>query len=72
MPAPAGPGDARDTLKMIMFILLVVFIAWFFMGGKDRAENVNEPFLNPAAPIDSGEEFGPGDRDADGARVYSW
>jgi len=55
--APQAP-DALSVLKMILFILFIVFIVWFFFGGKDRAENTSEPFLHPAAPLDSGDEFG--------------
>lgn len=53
-----GGGGAHEALKIILIALFVIFLGWFFLGGKDRAENTDEPFIAPAAPLDSGEEFG--------------
>lgn len=67
-----GGGGLHPEILKILFVLLIIFIAWFFFGGKDRAENVNEPFLHPAAPIDSGDEFGPVKKGETAPVVHAW
>ena len=58
MSQSAGGGGLHPELKGFLFVLLVIFLAWLFLGGKENAKNTQQPFLYPAAPIGSGEEHG--------------
>ena len=49
---------AWDHLKGIIIILVILWFVWFFTGGPQRAGN-DKPFIKPAAPIDTGEKYGP-------------
>lgn len=67
-----GGGGLHPEIGKILLVLFVLFLAWFIFGGRDRAKNVSEPFLHPAAPIDSGEEFGPTGKGEQKPFVHSW
>ena len=71
MSSEGGGGIPSEIVKVLL-ILLLIFLAWFFFGGKDRATNTNKPFLHPAAPIDSGEEFGPTKKGEETPAVHPW
>ncbi len=46
-------------LKAVIFILILIWIVWFIMGGARQDPAVENPFIKPAAPIDSGKTYGP-------------
>ena len=50
--------NAVNELKGFILILIVLWLVWFFTGGPQRAGN-DKPFIKPAAPIDTGEVYGP-------------
>lgn len=72
MSSGEGGGGLHPDLKGLLFILLLVWLAWYFVGGKDRAKNTDKPFLYPAAPIDSGEAYGPTDTNVEKPTVHAW
>ena len=49
---------AVKHLMELIFVLIILWIVWFFAGGPQRAGN-DKPFIKPAAPIDTGEKYGP-------------
>ena len=70
--AGGGGGGAHVELKGLLLILLLIFIAWFFSGAKERAKNVNKPFLHPASPVDSGEEYGVTKKGEIKPTIHAW
>ena len=49
---------AFQHLKGLILILIILWFVWFFFGGPQR-DTKNDPFIKPAAPIDSGQTYGP-------------
>ena len=49
---------AFQHLMEIIFVLVILWFIWFFTGGPGRAGN-DKPFIKPAAPVDTGEKYGP-------------
>ena len=49
---------AWEHLRGIIIILIVLWFVWFFTGGPQRLGN-DKPFIKPAAPLDTGEKYGP-------------
>ncbi len=49
---------AFKHLMEVVLVLVVLWFVWFFTGGPQRADN-DKPFIKPAAPIDTGETYGP-------------
>ena len=49
---------AWDHLKGIIFILVILWFVWFFTGGQNKP-GTDKPFIKPAAPVDTGEKYGP-------------
>ena len=73
MSASEGGGfKLPKEIKAALFILFVIFLAWYSLGGKDRAKNVNQPFLYPDSPVNSGTEYGPTGVGDSTATVHSW
>ena len=68
----SGGGGLHPELSKILLVLVAIFLVWFFVGGRERAKNVNEPFLHPASPVDSGTEYGPTHKGQQKPVVHSW
>lgn len=51
--------EALKDLKWLIGIMVIIWFVWFFTGGPQRFERNSKPFLRPAAPIDTGETYGP-------------
>ncbi|MFA6324701.1 MAG: hypothetical protein WCX46_00515 [Candidatus Paceibacterota bacterium] len=49
---------AWEHLKGIIVILIVLWLVWFFAGGPEKGQT-DKPFIKPAAPLDTGETYGP-------------
>ena len=49
---------ALKHLGELIIFLVILWLVWFFMGGAQHAGN-DKPFIKPAAPIDTGEKYGP-------------
>jgi len=47
-----------DDLKAVIFILILLWIIWFVAGGASQV-GMEGPFIKPAAPIDTGQTYGP-------------
>lgn len=52
---------AWDHLKWLIFVLIGLWFIWFFTGGPQKVNqnDLNKPFIRPAAPLDTGEVYGP-------------
>ncbi len=46
-------------LKAVILILVLIWIVWFIMGGARQDPAADNPFIKPAAPVDSGKTYGP-------------
>ncbi len=53
-----GGGGAMTDLKWAIGLLVVLWFAWYFTGGS-TSPNTDKPFIKPAAPLDTGEVYGP-------------
>ncbi len=51
-----------SDLKVLIFIIIGIWIIWFISGGARHPEATQGPFIKPAAPLDSGEIYGPNQR----------
>jgi len=49
---------AFQHLMEVILVLVILWFIWFFTGGQYRASN-DQPFIKPAAPLDTGEKYGP-------------
>jgi len=67
-----GGINLHPDLAWLLFMILVLFLAWTFAGGKDRAKNTSKPFLYPASPVDSGDEYGPVKKGEVKPTVHAW
>ncbi len=47
-----------DLLKFTLFVLVLLWIGWFLVGGPERGKT-GLPFLSPPAPLGTGEIYGP-------------
>jgi len=47
----------KHLLEFIGF-LVVLWLIWFFTGGPARSDK-DKPYINPAAPISTGDTYGP-------------
>jgi hypothetical protein len=43
--------EAIKDLKWLLAILVIIWIVWFFMGGKLHQAATSGPFINPPAII---------------------
>ena len=50
--------EVLKELKWLLIILVVMWVIWFLTGGATKFES-QKPFIKPAAPLDSGEVYGP-------------
>lgn len=51
--------DAVKDLKWLLIILIGLWFIWFFAGGRMHPKAVEGPFLEPPAPLDGGNVYGP-------------
>ena len=49
---------ALDHLKGFIFILILLWIAWFLAGGPSKPDK-DKPYIHPAQPIGTGDTYGP-------------
>ena len=49
---------AFKHLMELVFVLIILWFVWFFTGGQYRPDT-DKPFIKPAAPLDTGEKYGP-------------
>ncbi len=49
---------AIKELMGFILILILLWIIWFFTGGPSRSDK-DKPYVNPAAPISTGDTYGP-------------
>lgn len=54
---PSSGTTAGQDLLMFLGVLVLIFIVWVFTGGPDRYISHQGPFLNPPAPIGSGDAY---------------
>lgn len=56
-------NDPMKALKWFIGAFIILWILWFIFVGPEKAgERAEKPFIKPAAPLDSGEVYGPGER----------
>ncbi len=48
-----------SELKGFLLILLAIWVIWFMLGGAQHDSAKAGPFIEPAAPIDNGQIYGP-------------
>src|SRR3989344_7230169 len=58
-------GSATSDLWWFVAIMIALWILWYATGGPSRPEAWRGPFIEPPAPISTGEIYG-----ADGANRY--
>jgi len=46
-----------SDLKWLIFILVILWFAWFLTGGPKHTERLKGPFLKPPAPMDTGDIY---------------
>ncbi len=51
-------GGSRKILKEFFGWMLFLWLLWFWSGGPLRIEQIDQPFLKPPSPLNSGEDFG--------------
>lgn len=51
--------EAIKDLKWLLAILVVLWFVWYFMGGSMHKAATSGPFVNPPAPLDNGQTYGP-------------
>jgi hypothetical protein len=49
---------AWKHLLELIGVLIILWFVWFFTGGPERSQNA-KPFINPPAPINNGQTYGP-------------
>ncbi len=47
-----------DIVKFTIFLVVILWIGWFLIGGPQN-QRTGLPFLKPPSPLDSGEIYGP-------------
>ena len=52
--------DAKNDLYFVIFVLILLGIAWLVTGGPSRSDS-QFPFLKPPPPLGSGELYGEGE-----------
>ena len=52
-------GDAKSDLLWVAGVFLLLGLVWLVGGGPARQEATQGPFLEPPAPLGSGEVYGP-------------
>ena len=54
-----GTGnEALKDLKWIIALFIALWVLWLYTGGPARMTK-NNPFIKPAAPLDTGKTYGP-------------
>ena len=57
MSAGGSGSGAMNDLKLFILIIIVLWIVWYLIGHAGGSK----PFIKPAAPLDTGETYGPND-----------
>ncbi|MBI4117977.1 MAG: hypothetical protein HY455_00320 [Parcubacteria group bacterium] len=52
-----------EVLRWALVGLGIIFAVWYFGGGQGRSSSFSGPFLNPPAPISTGDAYGPSGSD---------
>lgn len=47
----------HPTLPVVIGLLLILFAAWLVTGGPDKYESTAGKFIEPAAPLGTGEIY---------------
>lgn len=51
-------GGSKKILTEFFGWMTFLWILWFWSGGPMRLEKIDQPFLKPPSPLNSGEDFG--------------